>query len=512
MTMLLGILAVTSIGGACGLVAAAVRHSRLTVNLEERVREVHQLRETLENRETTNAANARLAADKLGAAEKALAQLATSTAARTATLEAQLADRETQLDEYKALREEAALAKEERERLLATLEGERLAAANNLALLDHMDVRLKDAFFALSSQALQANNQAFVNLATASMGEFQQSARADLDARQRTIAELVTPVRDGLARVDEKLREFDRDRAAGQSALHQQLSSLAETQQRLTDETQLLVRSLRSPQARGQWGELQLRRVVELAGMLEHCDFVEQATIHADSGRLRPDMIVRLPGDKVVVVDSKAPLAAYLDAVESIDETERLAHLDRHAKQVRDHISALVSKDYSRQFTEAPDFLVMFLPGEAFFSAACQRDPSLIEFAVSQGVIPASPTTLITVLKAVFYGWQQERIARNAEDIRDLGIDLYSRMRTVADHLAKVRKGLEAAVTAYNSAVGSLESRVLPVARKLNDLGAGGGDEIQLLEPVGTLARLSAAPELTLDSPDDREHPILVAV
>ena len=375
-----------------------------------------------------------------------------------------------------------------------------------------MDARLKDAFLALSSQALQANNQAFVSLAKASMGEFQQSARTDLDARQQAIDELVMPVRDGLARVDEKLREFDRERAAGQSALHQHLSSLAETQQRLTEETQLLVRALRSPQGRGQWGELQLRRVVELAGMLEHCDFVEQTTIPSDEGRVRPDMIVRLPGDKVVVVDSKAPLAAYLDAVEAIEETERAAHLDRHAKQVREHITALASKDYSNQFTEAPNFIVMFLPGESFFSAACQRDPSLIEFAVSQGVIPASPITLITVLKAVFYGWQQERIARNAEEIRDLGIDLYSRMRTVAEHLSKMRKGLEAAVTAYNSAVGSLESRVLPVARRFHELGAAEGDDIPLLEPVGALARLPAAPELMLDPPTNRAQPRLVAV
>lgn len=486
------------LGSGCGLLFAAVRNSRVIVQLEEREKEVSRLRGSLDASERTRADDARWAAERLGVTERELAQLATSTAARTADLEARLGEREAQIAQCDSLREEAALAREERGRLLATLEGERHAAASNIALVDQMDVRLKDVFLALSSQALQANNQAFVSLAKASMGEFQQSARMDLDARQRTIDELVTPVRDGLARVDEKLREFDRDRAAGQSALHQQLSSLAETQQRLTEETQLLVRALRSPQARGQWGELQLRRVVELAGMLEHCDFVEQATIQSEEGRLRPDMIVRLPGDKVVVVDSKAPLAAYLDAVESIDETERSAHLDRHAKQVRDHITALVSKDYSHQFTETPDFIVMFLPGEAFFSAACQRDPSLIEFAVSQGVIPASPTTLITVLKAVFYGWQQERIARNAEDIRDLGIDLYSRMRTVAEHLSKVRKGLEAAVIAYNSAVGSLESRVLPVARKFHDLGAGGGDDIPLLEPVGTLARLSAAPELML--------------
>ena len=487
-------------GGTCVLLLAAVRGSALTVRLQERDKEVDRLKASLDNTELARAEDAVAAADRFRVAQNDLTQLATSSAARIGDLEARLAERDAQITQCVDLREALACAREERARLVATLEVERDAAASNLALLDQMDVRLKDAFVALSSQALQANNQAFVNLAKASMGEFQQSARTDLDARQQAIDELVTPVRDGLARVDEKLREFDRDRAVGQSALHQHLSLLAETQQRLTEETQLLVRALRSPQGRGQWGELQLRRVVELAGMLEHCDFVEQVTVQCEEGRLRPDMLVRLPGDKIVVVDSKAPLAAYLDAVEAVDENERAAHLDRHAKQVRDHIMALASKDYSHQFTEAPNFIVMFLPGEAFFSAACQRDPSLIEFAVSRGVIPASPITLITVLKAVFYGWQQERIARTAEEIRDLGIDLYSRMRTVAEHLSKVRKGLEAAVVAYNSAVGSLESRVLPVARRLHDLGAGSGDDIPLLERAGTVARLPSASELQPDS------------
>jgi DNA recombination protein RmuC len=231
--------------------------------------------------------------------------------------------------------------------------------------------------------------------------------------------------------------------------------------------------------------------------MLEHCDFAEQATVSTDDGRLRPDLIVHLPGHKVVVVDSKSPLQAYLDATEERDEPRRGALLDQHARQVRTHIEQLAEKDYANELTEAPDFVVMFLPGEAFFSEACRRDPGLIEFAVNKGVIPASPTTLITILKAVSYGWRQERIGQNAERIRDLGIELYDRLRTTAEHLETLRRSLAKSVESYNSAVGSLESRVLPTARKLRELGAADGPELALLEPVVNTPREIVAEELT---------------
>lgn len=421
-------------------------------------------------------------------------------AARFAQLSARLEVRDREAADAAALRDALATAREERERVSTQLESEKQASARTAQLMEAVEIRFRETFAGLSSQALQANNQAFLALASSSMGEFQQAAKAELDARRQSFEHVVTPIQDGLARIDDVLRDFDRARVSGHAALQQHLTMLVEGQQRLTQETGALVRALRSPQGRGQWGEMQLRRVVELAGMLEHCDFVEQQTIATPDGRLRPDVIVQLPGLKTVVVDSKAPLDAYLDALEATDDNERNRHLDRHAKQVRDHITRLSSKDYADQLASAPNFVVMFLPGEAFFSAACQRDATLIEHAVSRGVMPASPTTLITMLKAVAYGWDQERIAQNAEAIRDAGIDLYARLRTVAEHLGKVRKGLETAVTSYNSAVGSLESRFLPAARKLRSLGVTNGEEIEALEPVNSIPRLPAAPELVLDS------------
>ena len=304
-------------------------------------------------------------------------------------------------------------------------------------------------------------------------------------------------IREGLDRMATEFAALEKERAGSHAALREQLRLMGEGQRNLADETETLVRALRAPQVRGQWGEMQLRRVVELAGMLEHCDFVEQPSVSAEDGRLRPDLIVRLPGHKAVVVDSKAPLEAYLDAADATDEATRGTFLDRHARQVRTHIDQLAAKDYANELEEAPDFVVLFLPGEAFFSEACRRDPALIEYAVNKGVIPASPTTLITILKAVAYGWRQERIGENAERIRDLGIELYDRLRTTAAHLDTLRRSLAKSVESYNAAVASLESRVLPTARRLRELGAASGDEIAELEPVVTAPRALVAPELS---------------
>jgi DNA recombination protein RmuC len=393
-------------------------------------------------------------------------------------------------------RHELAHAGQERERLAGMIEAERVACAEKLDLLDSAKTQFKEAFAVASQEALQHNNQAFLDLAQTKLADFQRAAQTDLDERQQSIDLLVKPMNEGLKLVGEKLAAFDKERAVSHAALEEHLRLVATAQGQLATETKTLVSALRAPHVRGQWGELQLQRVVELSGMTEHCDFVQQQSVETADGRLRPDLVVHLPRKKVVVVDSKAPLAAYIDAMEAKDEAQREMLLDKHAQQVRDHIVALSDKDYANEFTEAPDFVVMFLPGESFFSAACQRDPDLIDFAIRHNVIPASPTTLITVLKAVHYGWQQERVAKNAEEIRDLGQILHDRIRTAAEHLSKVRKGLEAAVCGYNSAIGALESRVLPSARKLRDLGAGSGDEIAVLEPVDGVPRLHSLLEL----------------
>lgn len=363
------------------------------------------------------------------------------------------------------------------------------AARNQEQLLLQADQRLRESFAMASREALASNSEAFLNLARASLGEFQVGATAELESRKQSVAQMVEPVREGLQRVGEMLQLLDRDRSSTQATLVQHLRHMAEAQQRLIGETELLGRALRTPHVRGRWGEMQLRRAVELAGMIEHCDFEEQHTVRTDIGRLRPDVVVHLPGSKVVVVDAKAPLGAYLEAIEADDEKQRAALLERHAAQVRAHVTALSSKDYSNEFPNAPDFVLMFLPGETFFSAACQSDPSLIEDAVALGVIPASPTTLITLLKAVAYGWQQERIAQRSEQIRDIGIELYDRVRTFTEHLDKLRRSLDSGVSAYNAAVGSLENRVLPSARRLSELG--NLPEIKHLEPVCTATRLS---------------------
>lgn len=412
---------------------------------------------------------------------------------RTATLNARLSLMEKELAVEKAdlarLQQAYTEVVAGKARLESALESERKTSNEKVELVTRASEELRNAFKAMAADALKSNNLSFLVLARENLERFQTEARGDLENRQKAVVDLVTPVRDSLNKVDAQIQQLEVERGKAYSALHTQVQSLITTQKELQSETGNLVRALRTPNVRGRWGEIQLRRVVEIAGMLSYCDFSEQETVTTDTGRIRPDLIVNLPGGKKVVVDAKTPLQAFLDAFETTDEDTRRACLANHARQVRDHIETLSDKRYWAQFESTPEFVVMFLPGETFFSAALEQDPGLIEHGVLNKVIPASPTTLIALLKAVAYGWNQEKLARNAHEISVLGKELHDRLRNLAGHITAVGTGLDRAVEAYNKAVGSLESRVLVSARKFTELGAPVAEDIPELEPIETTAR-----------------------
>ncbi|HKY91473.1 MAG TPA: DNA recombination protein RmuC [Nevskiaceae bacterium] len=430
--------------------------------------------------------------------QQAAAQRASAAEARVEAHEKSLADLRQTAEKHAALQASHASLQER-------YEFEQKRFADQQKMLQETQTRLTDAFKALSSDALRANNQSFLDLATGLLSKFQEGAQGDLAQRQKAIEELTTPIRQKLDQFVGQIHELEKVRVGAYEDLKGQVRDLTAVHlPNLHKETANLVQALRQPQARGRWGEVQLKRVVEMAGMLEHVDFVEQATETTDEGaRQRPDLIVRLPGGRQIVVDAKTPLDAYLTAVESKNPDERAMALARHAQQVRNHIASLGRKSYFEQFNPSPEFVVLFVPGEAFFSAALSEDPNLIESGALNNVIPASPTTLIALLKAVAYGWRQEAIARNAQDVAELGKELYTRLTTMGKHWAKVGRDLGCAVESYNKATASLESRVMVSARRFVELRAATGDKlaelVQIDRIAGALTQLDVAQDAEVE-------------
>jgi len=387
-------------------------------------------------------------------------------------------------------------------------------------LLNTVEARFTDTFKALSSDSLKLSQQQFLHLAKSAFQTEQKQARGELEKREQAVAHLVKPVAESLDKMQGRIGEIEKAREGAYATLREQVHQLQSSQLGLQKETSQLVKALRQPTARGQWGEMQLQRVVEMAGMQQHCDFTTQTSGSDDEGkRLRPDLIVNLPGGKKIIVDSKTPMAAYLDALEAESDDERAAHLVRHAAQVSTHIRQLASKNYQAQFQPTPEFVVLFLPSESFFSAALTQDSTLLEQGVDQNVILATPTTLIALLRSVSYGWRQEALAENARLISEVGRELHKRLATFSGHLSKVGRSLDTSVKSYNSAVSSLETRVLPSARKFENLEAA--ETKTTIEAPADVASLATRPRekeapaemkedkfegFTIDEPSESAH------
>ena len=376
-------------------------------------------------------------------------------------------------------------------------EAERKSHEERVRELTRMGAELEKKFAGLASEALGKNSENFLKLASERFEKHSESAKEDLEKRQTAIETLVKPLGESLSKFEHKVGEIEKARAGAYEAIKEQVKSLAEGQTGLRTETSRLVQALRRPQTRGRWGEYQLRNVLDMAGMTEHVDFVEQSTIEGEEGRLRPDVIIRVPGGKSIIVDAKTPLDAYLSAVEATDEEARERFIGEHARQVRDHVRALSSRDYWKALPETPEFVVMFVPGESFFTAAIESDPALFESAARQRVLISTPTTLIALVKTIAYGWQQEKLAENAQVVAAQGRDLYERIKVFGGHMGDLGKSLRQTVDRYNKGVGSLESRVLPAARKFETLGvAPASSSIPPLEPVELDPREAQAEEL----------------
>ncbi len=391
--------------------------------------------------------------------------------------------------EINQIRSELDVEKQSKVEALTKLDSYQKSFEEQKALIDSMKTEMTDTFNALSKAALESSNESFLTLASERLGKIVSDTKGKLGEHQAAMDGMIKPLYETLKRYEEQIRTIEESRHKAYGSLEEQLRALALTHENLQRETSNLVSALRKPQVRGRWGEMQLRRVAELSGMSMHCDFTEQQSMDTEKGRIRPDMIVHLPMEREIVVDSKVSLEAYLDAIAATTEDERKAKMEKHAQQVRSHMNKLASKEYWSQFKQSPEFVVLFIPGESFLSSALDMDNTIIEDGIEKRVIVATPTTFIALLRAIAYGWRQEQLTKNAQEISELGRQLYERMNTLVQHFDSIGSNLGKAISAYNKAVGSMELRILPSVRKFKELGVTGADEIPILEQIDQTPR-----------------------
>jgi len=415
--------------------------------------------------------------------------------------DAALRERDAERSERVRVDDRARATETEMAGLRVALEHERAAAGDKLAMLEQTQAQLREAFGSLSAEALARNNKAFVEMAGAHLKQASTEASGDLARRQQAIDELVSPLRDSLTKVESQLQQVERARIAAYSGLQEQVRAMSQSSDQLKMETAQLVTALRAPQVRGRWGEMQLRRVVESAGMVEHCDFTEQVSVDTVDGGLRPDLLVRLAGGKNVVVDSKVAFSGYLEAMEARDDSVRAERLRAHARHLRTHIDQLAAKSYWQHFDPTPEFVVLFVPADTFLNAALEQDPTLLEHAFERNVVIATPATLIALLRTIAYTWRQEALAENAAKVCQLGRELHGRLATMGVHMSKLGGQLESAVKHYNATVVSLEGRVLVTARKMTDLKVA-DDDLRAPDQIELVTRQLQAPELLASASD----------
>ncbi len=401
--------------------------------------------------------------------------------------------------EINQIRNELDVERQSKVEALTKLDASQKSFEEQKALIETMKTEMTDTFNALSSAALKSSSEDFLRLASEHLGKVVADTKGKLGEHQAAMDGMIKPLYETLKRYEEQIRSIEESRHKAYGSLEEQLRALALTHENLQRETSNLVSALRKPQVRGRWGEMQLRRVAELSGMSMHCDFTEQQSMDTEKGRIRPDMIVHLPMEREIVVDSKVSLEAYLDAIAATTEDERKAKMEKHAQQVRSHMNKLASKEYWSQFKQSPEFVVLFIPGESFLSSALDMDNTIIEDGIEKRVIVATPTTFIALLRAIAYGWRQEQLTKNAQEISELGRQLYERMNILVQHFDSIGSNLEKAISAYNKAVGSMESRILPSVRRFKELGVTGADEIPVIEQIDQTPRNLSILELDSD-------------